>query len=257
MTNPAPHTTTPHLTRLRTRMLATAYANADFWTRRNALMVDQAVAVLARLDPTVAENLARSVDFLECQSDTRILGAAVEAGIDTTGWEERREKTRAYSEGTPICAGFDPDGEAKRIWGSLYSHYPQIAQALAELLLDLPDTWRQDLFTRGLPSPLPQQRPEQPGPETAPYDTCWEDCEACTEAQGLCRYHRGVQDGIEYQLDLIRTVLTDPIAAEQLEERHAELARTAPDTTAAAGDDDAAFLTSTAPAHTATRSETR
>ncbi|MFF2431666.1 hypothetical protein [Streptomyces mirabilis] len=29
--------------------------------------------------------------------DTQILGAAVEAGIDTSAWEERREKTRTYT----------------------------------------------------------------------------------------------------------------------------------------------------------------
>lgn len=43
-------TTTP-LTRLRTRLLAAAYTNADFWTRRTALLTDQALAALARRWP--------------------------------------------------------------------------------------------------------------------------------------------------------------------------------------------------------------
>ncbi|MGW2612274.1 hypothetical protein ACWC4A_49630 [Streptomyces mirabilis] len=39
---------TTQLARLRTRMLATAYSNADFWTQRTAFLTDQAVAALAR-----------------------------------------------------------------------------------------------------------------------------------------------------------------------------------------------------------------
>ncbi|MFB8137458.1 hypothetical protein [Streptomyces mirabilis] len=34
---------TTQLARLRTRMLATAYSNADFWTQRTAFLTDQAV----------------------------------------------------------------------------------------------------------------------------------------------------------------------------------------------------------------------
>lgn len=49
---------TTQLTRLRTRMLAAAYSNTDFWVQRTAFVTDQAVAALARLDPTTAEALA-------------------------------------------------------------------------------------------------------------------------------------------------------------------------------------------------------
>ncbi|MET7355887.1 hypothetical protein [Streptomyces mirabilis] len=63
-------------------MLATAYSNADIWTQRTALLTDQAVAVLARRDPA-AEALAASLLAPEILHDTQILGAAVEAGIDT------------------------------------------------------------------------------------------------------------------------------------------------------------------------------
>ncbi|MCX5063758.1 hypothetical protein OG895_43485 [Streptomyces sp. NBC_00201] len=54
-------TNTTHLTRLRTRMLATAYSNADFWARRWAFLTDQAVGTLARRDPAAAEALAASL----------------------------------------------------------------------------------------------------------------------------------------------------------------------------------------------------
>ncbi|MEV6841067.1 hypothetical protein AB0N17_42440 [Streptomyces sp. NPDC051133] len=217
---------TPQLTRLRTRMLSTAYTNADIWTRDSAYLTDQAVAALARRDPGAAENLAKSLLAPEFLNDTRILGAAVEAGIDTTGWEERREKIRAYArEAYELSPKTDPADEAGRIWASLYDHYPQIAAALADFLRAMPDTWREDLFTTSPHSPaaIPQTR-ELPGPETAPYDPQdWEDCPACAEAQDSCRYHRGIYEGMEYQRDLITTALTDHTAMDQLQHRHAEL----------------------------------
>ncbi|MFF2470409.1 hypothetical protein [Streptomyces mirabilis] len=43
----------------------------------------------------------------------------MEAGIDTTAWEERREKTRTYTRdayGLPLQC--DPATEVKRIWAS-------------------------------------------------------------------------------------------------------------------------------------------
>ncbi|MER5719668.1 hypothetical protein [Streptomyces sp. NPDC002132] len=219
--------TTTHLTRLRTRLLAAAYANADFWTRRTALLTDQALAALARRDPTAAEDLAARQLAPEFLHDTQILGAAVEAGIDTSHWEERRDKIRAYSrEAFELPGQFDPATEAKRIWASLYDHYPTIASALIDFLTDLPPTWREDLFTRSSLSPAPTRpaTPELPGPETAPYDDqSWEDCEACAEAQDSCRYHQGVYVGMAYQADLIKTLLADGAATEYVQQRHAEL----------------------------------
>jgi hypothetical protein len=64
-------------------MPATAYSNADIWRQRTAFLTDQAVAVLARRDPAAAETLAASLLAPEILHDTQILGAAVEAGIDT------------------------------------------------------------------------------------------------------------------------------------------------------------------------------
>ena len=126
---------TTQLTRLRARMLATAYSNADIWTQRTAFLTDQAVAALARRDPAAAEALAASLLTPEFHRDPQILGAAIEAGIDTSGWEERREKTRTYArEAYELTPRFDPETEATRIWASLYDHYPQIAAALAAFL---------------------------------------------------------------------------------------------------------------------------
>ncbi|MFG2351952.1 hypothetical protein [Streptomyces phaeochromogenes] len=217
---------TTQLTRLRTRMLATAYGNADFWTQRTAFLTDQAVAALARCDRAAAEALAASLLAPAFIDDPQILGAAVEAGIDTSGWEERREKTRTYArEAYELTPRFDPETEATRIWASLYDHYPQIAAALAAFLSEMPPTWREDLFTRSPHSPFAHQQVlERPGPETAPYDALdWEDCPACTEAQDQCRYHAGVFAGMEYQRDLIQTALTDHTAIDRLQQRHTEL----------------------------------
>ncbi|MGW0647342.1 hypothetical protein ACWD4T_00815 [Streptomyces umbrinus] len=221
---------TTQLTRLRARMLATAYSNADFWTQRTAFLTDQAVAALARCDRAAAETLAASLLAPGFLSDPQILGAATEAGIDTTGWEERREKTRTYArEAYELTPRFDPETEATRIWASLYDHHPQIAAALAAFLSEMPPTWREDLFTPSPHSPAAHRQVlERPGPETAPYDALdWEDCPACTEAQDQCRYHRGVFAGMEYQRDLIQTALTDHTAVDQLQQRHTELVASA------------------------------
>jgi hypothetical protein len=209
-------------------MLTAAYSNTDFWTQRTAFITDQAVATLARRDPTAAEDLAAVLLAPRPLEDIEILGAAVEAGLDTTGWEERREKNRTYTrEASELPAKSDPDTEAQRVWASLHDHYPQIAAALATFLRAMPDTWREDLFTISPYSSRGHRRTsETPGPETAPYDPMdWEDCLACLEAQDQCRYHRGVSAGMEYQSDLIKTLLSDGAAIEYVQERHAELAR--------------------------------
>ncbi|MEU9397700.1 hypothetical protein AB0D86_48000 [Streptomyces sp. NPDC048324] len=218
--------TTTALSRLRFRLLAAAYSNTDFWTQRTAFITDQAVAALARRDATAAEDLAKSLLTPRPLHDTEILGAAVEAGLDTTGWEERREKTRAYArEASELPPKSDPDTEAQRVWASLYDHYPQIAAALATFLRGMPDSWREDLFTISPYSSRGHRRHgETPGPETAPYDPMdWEDCPACIEAQDQCRYHRGVFAGMEYQAGLIKTLLSDHAAIEYVQERHAAL----------------------------------
>ncbi|MFE2512664.1 hypothetical protein ACFXC9_30215 [Streptomyces naganishii] len=229
-------TGTTHLTRLRTRMLATAYSNADFWARRWAFLTDQAVGALARSDPAAAETLAASLLAPEFLHDTQILGAAVEAGIDTSHWEERREKARAYArEAHELPPRFDSDTEARRLWASLFEHYKPIAAALAGYLRELPPTWQEDLFTPSPDSPaVHRPDPGRPGPETAPYDVSWEDCPACLEAQDQCRYHAGVLAGMEYQRDLITTALTDHTAIDQLQQRHAEREASAAQTAAAA-----------------------
>ncbi|MBQ0855742.1 hypothetical protein J8N05_47160 (plasmid) [Streptomyces sp. BH-SS-21] len=215
---------TTHLARLRERMLATAYCNADFWTQRTAFRTDQAVAALARYDAAAAEILAASVLAPYPIDDTQILDAAAEAGIDTSTWEARRDTIRAYARNTyELPSTPDPATEAGRIWTSLFGNYRPVAAALVRLLRDLPATWHEDLFT--VPAPfVSRQAAELPGPETAPYDPLdWEDCPACIEAHDQCRYHRGVAEGMEYQRALITTALTDHTAIDHLQQRHGEL----------------------------------
>ncbi|MEU1569454.1 hypothetical protein ABZ504_56110 [Streptomyces mirabilis] len=90
----------------------------------------------------------------------------MEAGIDTSTWEERREKTRTDTrDAYELPPQFDPATEAKRIWASLYDHYPQIAAALAVFLCDLPPTWREDLFTSSPTPPPPAAGPSWSSPD--------------------------------------------------------------------------------------------
>jgi hypothetical protein len=206
-------------------MLATAYSNADFWTQRSAFLTDQAVAALAHHDPAAAEDLAASLLAPDFINDTQILDAAVEVGIDTSTWEERRAKIRTYArDAYELPSKSDPATEAQRLWASLYDNYPQIAAALAVFLQGLPPTWREDLFTSPHAPVTRRTTLELPGPETAPYDPLdWEDCPACAEAQDQCRYHRGFSAGMEYQRALVTTAMTDHAAVDQLMQRHAEL----------------------------------
>ncbi|MFF4490001.1 hypothetical protein ACFY0F_26490 [Streptomyces sp. NPDC001544] len=68
----------------------------------------------------------------EFLTDTQILGAAVEADIDTSHWEELREKARTYvHEAHELPPRFDPDPDARRLWASLFEHYRPIAAALS------------------------------------------------------------------------------------------------------------------------------
>ncbi|MFF0000495.1 hypothetical protein [Streptomyces avermitilis] len=109
-------------------MLAPAYSSNGFWTQRTAS--SPTVAALASRDPAAAEALAASLLVPEILHDIQILGAAVEAGIDTSTWEERREKIRTYArDAYELPPQFDPATEAKRIWASPYDNYPQIAAA--------------------------------------------------------------------------------------------------------------------------------
>ncbi|MFF4489995.1 hypothetical protein ACFY0F_26455 [Streptomyces sp. NPDC001544] len=182
------------------------------------------MGTLARRDPAAAETIAAPLSAPEFLHDTQILGAAVEADIDTSHWEELRDTARSYAhEAHELPPRFDPDTEARRLWASLFEHYRPIAAALAGHLRELPPTWQEDLFTPSPYSPAGHRPdPEQPGPETAPYDVSWEDCPTCFEAQDQCRYHAGIIAGMEYRRDLITTALTDHTAFDQLHHRHAE-----------------------------------
>ncbi|WP_405691078.1 hypothetical protein [Streptomyces sp. NBC_00057] len=112
------------------------------------------------------------------------------------------------------------------MWASLYDHYPAVAAALAEHLAALPPTWRRDLFQTDDITDVPaaaSRSDDVPGPETAPYGTHGEDCDACLEAQDNCRYHTGFHAGEQYIRELLTTLAGDPIALDHLQERHTEL----------------------------------
>lgn len=52
-----------------------------------------------------------------------------------------------------------------------------------------------------------------PAPAAAaevPYSLDAEDCEACEAVQDLCRYHRGVNDGVEWLATRLAAVARDP-----------------------------------------------
>lgn len=228
---PMPTSPSPALPRLQRQLLSTAYGNTDHRYQLLAALASQALAELNRHSPTGANQLADShlrPQYIGITED-QALKDAVAAGIDTTGWEERRERIRSYASGAHTGT---PDGtptnDAQRLWASLFEHYPAIAAALADHLTGMPPTWRQDLFqTDDLTQvPADPRRRDDNGPESAPYNsTDWEDCPACAEAQDLCRYHVGFLAGGQHFRGLLATLATDSIALEQLQERDCEIAQ--------------------------------
>jgi hypothetical protein len=219
--------TLSNLHRLRSRLLSTAYCHIDGWTRHSAYVTDQALATLAQHDAAGTETLATAL--LEAQHggavEDQALVTAAAAGIDTAAWAQRRDVTRGYAtEAATLPPHVDAATEAERLWASLFAHYPNVAGALADYLTALPPTWREDLFPAGDLAPASATPGYVYGPETAPYSpTGWEDCEACAEAQDLCRYHRGFSAGQDHQDALIKTLLSDDVAMWQLQERHCAL----------------------------------
>ncbi|WP_309029063.1 hypothetical protein [Streptomyces alfalfae] len=93
---------------------------------------------------------------------------------------------------------------APALWEHLVQWQPATAAALAMHLRALPDDWPQRLFTVGRPdtalvlppAAIGEQYPDQ-APEIAPYDeiAAEDDCPACQEAEGTCRYHQGYSAG--------------------------------------------------------------
>ncbi|MEW2577769.1 hypothetical protein [Streptomyces syringium] len=217
---------TTALVRMRSRLLSAAYGNTDFRYQLLASWADQALAALAQHSTDDAEQLAARCLQPGCAAMTedQVLTEAAAAGIATDGWAQQRDRVRSYVRmDYALALAKEPATEAQRMWASLYSHYPAVAAALAEHLAALPETWRQDLFqvddiTR---VPAVTSYPNNTlGPETAPCNTDWEDCPACSETQDICRYHAGFQAGEQYIRELLATLATDPIALDQLQERH-------------------------------------
>ncbi|MEI5522500.1 hypothetical protein WB388_18015 [Streptomyces brasiliscabiei] len=86
------------------------------------------------------------------------------------------------------------------LWQRLVQWQPAEAALLAQHTRDLPDDWPLRVFGVGRPDAallLPpgatgEQYPDR-APEIAPFDeiATLEECPACEEAEGLCRWHEG------------------------------------------------------------------
>lgn len=223
-------TTLTALHRMRSRLLSAAYGNTDVRYQLLASWADQALAALARHSTDDAEQVAAHCLHYTCMTGDQALKEAATAGINTAGWEQQRERIRSYVQASyTLNPDKEPATEAKRLWASLYDHYPAVAAALVEHLTALPSTWKRDLFQTDDITRIPSTTSDPddvPGPETAPYNTDWEDCGACSEAQDLCRYHAGFQAGAQYIRELLATLATDSIALDQLQERHIHIEHT-------------------------------
>jgi hypothetical protein len=106
---------------------------------------------------------------------------------------------------------------APEVWQHLVQWQPATAAALAQHIRALPDDWPLRVFGVGRPdaaltlSPgaIGEQFPDRT-PEIAPYDEIapLDDCPACTEVEGTCRFHEGYAAGhheqVQAQLDAVR-----------------------------------------------------
>ena len=98
----------------------------------------------------------------------------------------------------------DPAVAATELWERLVDWQPGTAAALVQQLRALPDDWPLRVFGVGRPDAAVALPPGAQGeayddrePEIAPYagDGWWEDCPACGERGGNCRYHEGHATG--------------------------------------------------------------
>lgn len=105
------------------------------------------------------------------------------------------------------------DQPAPALWQHLVQWQPATAAALAQHVRSLPDDWPLRVFGVGRPDAalaLPpgatgEQFPDR-APEIAPYDEIapLDDCPACTEAGGTCRFHKGYASGHHEQSQVMR-----------------------------------------------------
>lgn len=94
-------------------------------------------------------------------------------------------------------------GTAAELWEHLVNWQPATAAALLQQLRALPDDWPLRVFNVGRPDAALALPPGAHGetfddqtPEISPYaENEWEDCPACTERGGKCRYHQGYTTG--------------------------------------------------------------
>lgn len=103
------------------------------------------------------------------------------------------------------------------LWQHLVQWQPATAAAIAQHIRTLPDDWPLRVFGVGRPDAALTLPPGAVGeafpdraPEIAPYDEIapLDDCPACTEVEGTCRWHEGYAAGhheaVQAQLDAVR-----------------------------------------------------
>ncbi|MEV3857768.1 hypothetical protein AB0J38_26010 [Streptomyces sp. NPDC050095] len=96
------------------------------------------------------------------------------------------------------------DSTAHATWEHLVRWQPATAAAVALYVRALPTDWPQRVFAVGradaalaLPPAAHGEQYADRAPEVAPYDEIAspETCPACTEAEGICRFHEGYSAG--------------------------------------------------------------
>ena len=102
---------------------------------------------------------------------------------------------------------------APALWQHLVQWQPATAAALAQHIRALPDDWPLRVFGVGRtdaaltlpPGATGEQFPDRV-PELAPYDEVapLDDCPACQEAEGNCRFHEGYAAGHHEQSQVLR-----------------------------------------------------
>lgn len=210
MTPTAP---TSALTDTRAALLRVAYTTPHPEYRRICTAGDTALAALAASDPEAAEQAAVAVRRHSPGLDhsQRALTEAQTLGVDTSSWEQRRTRLHDLYLAS-YRPGDGPVDQARGLLAHLTRHQPAVAAALIEVTRGLDDTWVQDFFQARTSDEVLTRTGSDRLPEVAPYDHDVEECWACGEAEGMCRYHSG-QLAIWDWFHQIKNLLdTDPTA---------------------------------------------
>jgi hypothetical protein len=113
-------------------------------------------------------------------------------------------------------ASIDPVADAKEVWLNLVAWQPALAVALAARVQALPEDWTRRVFGCGraeaaleLPSGASRLGIDDHAPEVAPWTEDLDQCEACAEAEGMCRYHKGCAAGQGPMFQLLLQAVQD------------------------------------------------